>query len=63
MPKIFAGNKSQPTALTVKTDEANTTPPDGNGTATFSVTSNWGGGYNFSIIIKNNGTTPIKIGN
>ncbi len=58
--KDAAGNKSQPTALTVKTDEANTTPPDGNGTATFSVTSNWGSGYNFSIIIKNNGTTPIK---
>nr|AAB58579.1 chitinase [Bacillus thuringiensis serovar pakistani] len=47
-----------PTALTVK--RSSNATPDGNGTATFSVTSNWGSGYNFSIIIKNNGTTPIK---
>ncbi|KUH42864.1 Chitinase [Bacillus mycoides] len=60
LAKDAAGNKSQPTSILIKTDDANTTPPGGNGNATFSVTSNWGSGYNFSIIIKNSGTTPIK---
>ena len=60
LAKDAAGNKSQPTSILIKTDDANTTPPGGNGNATFSVASNWGSGYNFSIIIKNSGTTPIK---
>jgi chitinase len=58
--KDAAGNKSQPASITVKTDAANTPTPGGNGNVTFSVSSNWGDGYNFSIIMKNTGTTPIK---
>lgn len=58
--KDAAGNKSQPASVTVKTDDGSTTSPGGNGNVTFSVSSNWGSGYNFSIILKNTGTTPIK---
>lgn len=61
--KDAAGNKSQPTAITVKTDDANTTPPGGNSNATFSVTSNWGSGYNFSIVIKIVERPLLKTGN
>ncbi|KEK24361.1 glycosyl hydrolase family 18 protein [Bacillus gaemokensis] len=58
--KDAAGNQSQPSSITVKTDDGSTTPPGGNSNVTFAVTSNWENGYNFSIIIKNTGTTPIK---
>ncbi|AWC27363.1 glycosyl hydrolase family 18 protein [Bacillus cytotoxicus] len=58
--KDAAGNQSQPSSITVKTDDSNTSPPDGAENVIFAVTSNWGNGYNFSITIKNTGTTPIK---
>lgn len=52
-----AGNVSAPASVTVTTDAA--TNPGSPVQPTFTVTSDWGTGYNFSFSIKNTGTTPI----
>lgn len=58
--KDAADNKSQPASITVKTNDGTTSPGSGNSDVKLTVTSNWGTSYNFSITIKNTGTTPIK---
>ncbi|UOY92548.1 glycosyl hydrolase family 18 protein [Ectobacillus sp. JY-23] len=55
-----AGNVSLPGSVTVKTNDATTPPPTGDAQVTFTITSDWGTGFNFNVTIKNNSAAPIK---
>nr|WP_088042647.1 glycosyl hydrolase family 18 protein [Bacillus sp. EAC] len=56
--KDAAGNTSQPTSITVQTNTQGGTTSQVN--VTFTISSDWGTGFNYDLKIKNNGTAPIN---